>query len=33
MYSTVIAFGLASLMLCIGLALRGKIKFFQNVRI
>lgn len=30
MYSTVIAFGLASLMLCIGLALRGKIKFFQK---
>ncbi|MDO5401870.1 MAG: sodium/glutamate symporter [Eubacteriales bacterium] len=30
MYSTVIAFSLASLMLCIGMALRGKIRFFQK---
>ncbi|MDD3277294.1 MAG: sodium/glutamate symporter [Lachnospiraceae bacterium] len=30
MYSIVIAFGLASLMLCLGMALRGKLRFFQK---
>lgn len=31
MYSVVIAFGLASVMLCIGMFIRGKVKFFQNM--
>ena len=31
MYSVVVAFGLASIMICIGLALRGKIRFFQKM--
>ncbi len=31
MYSVMVAFGLASLMLCIGMACRGRIKFFQNM--
>lgn len=30
MYSVVVAFGLASVMLCIGMILRGKIKVFQH---
>lgn len=31
MYSVVIAFGFASVMLCIGMFIRGKVKFFQNM--
>lgn len=31
MYSVVVAFGLASVMLCIGMLIRGKVKFFQNM--
>ena len=31
MYSVVVAFGLASIMLCIGMVLRGKIKLFQGI--
>lgn len=31
MYSVMIAFGVASVMLCIGLALRAKVKFFQKM--
>lgn len=31
MYSIVVAFGLASVMLCIGMAVRAKVKFFQHM--
>ena len=31
MYSVVVAFGLASVMLCIGMAIRAKVKFFQHM--
>lgn len=31
MYSVVVAFGFASVMLCIGMALRGKLKVFQHM--
>lgn len=31
MYSVVVAFGIASVMMCIGMLIRGKIKFFQNM--
>lgn len=31
MYSVVVAFGIASVMLCIGMFLRGKLKMFQNM--
>lgn len=31
MYSVVVAFGMASVMLCIGMAVRGKVKLFQNM--
>lgn len=33
MYSVVVAFGIASIMMCIGMVLRGKIKAFQNMLI
>lgn len=31
MYSVVVAFGIASVMLCVGMVLRGKIKVFQHM--
>jgi len=31
MYSVIVAFGIASVMLCIGMAIRGKVKLFQNM--
>lgn len=31
MYSIVVAFGLASMMLCLGMFIRGKVKFFQSM--
>ena len=31
MYSVVVAFGIASVMLCLGMCIRGKVKFFQNM--
>ena len=30
MYSVVVAFGLASVMLCIGMAIRAKVKFYRR---